>query len=200
MRNPFSKSDTKKPDMTFNEKLIIRSFACGNKGLRDRAIEIHHKYIPILGARGESLEQTFMSEIDNPCPDLNLREHYRNHLIAAGFDTMQPMNEIDVLESICKNTNRWGLYINIFVPDEVPIGKSIDEILKAAFFLNPEDHGQIIADGHGWFFFDTQEEMEAAYWTCVGDDGPTEVNPYDGPVRVYALTCDTLGVLMNENT
>ena len=200
MRYPFKMNRRGEIDMTPYEKMIIRNFACGNLALRDKAIAIHRKYVPLLGSHGKSLYQDFMSEIDNPCPDLMLRNRYREQLVSQNYDIV-PMTDIDMLESVCKNTKRWGLYISIYVPADIPIGESIDEVLKAALFLNPVDHGQVIADGRGWFFFDTEDEMNDAFWMCVGDNGPTgDVNPYDGPVRVYAITCDTNGITMNENT
>ena len=55
-------------------------------------------------------------------------------------------------------------------------------------------------DGLGYLFFNTEAECCAAFEDIVGDDGPTKKNPYDGPMRVYALTCDPHGELMNENT
>lgn len=118
---------------------------------------------------------------------------------------MQTFGDIDALRSLCETHNKWGLYINIYVPDQLydtayGDGSYLDEIIKAASFLNFEEHGQIIIDEHGWFLFDTQEEMETAYWQCIGDDGPNENNPYNGPVSVYALTCDPTGQTMNENT
>jgi len=39
-----------------------------------------------------------------------------------------------------------------------------------------------------------------AYYRTVGDDGPTKLNDYNGPCRIYALTCDPFGQLLNENT
>lgn len=113
---------------------------------------------------------------------------------------MQALDDIQVLQLACEATNRWGLYVNIFIPDDLPLENRIDEVLKAASFLNLEEHSQLIFDEHGWVLFDTQEEMEDAYWRCIGDDGPNDINPYDGPVSVYALTCDPTGQTLNENT
>jgi hypothetical protein len=48
--------------------------------------------------------------------------------------------------------------------------------------------------------FDTEEELLYAYNRTVGDDGPTKLNPYNGPARVYARTCDQDGNLITENT
>lgn len=94
----------------------------------------------------------------------------------------------------CKSTKQWGLLISFWHE-----GDDYKEILKAAPYLNFHDDGQVIIDGQG-YFFGTQEEVNRRYNLTVGDDGPTATNPYDGPARVYALTCDDAGVLRNENT
>jgi len=76
------------------------------------------------------------------------------------------------------------------------------EILKAAPYLDCDDndHMQALSDGMAILVFDSEEEMEDHYQQTVGDDGPTEKNPYNGPGRVYALTCTASGELQNENT
>lgn len=61
------------------DRIVIVKFACGEKNLREKAIEIHYIYIPLLGVRG-TLEQRFMAEVDNPVPDLLLREVYRTQI------------------------------------------------------------------------------------------------------------------------
>lgn len=109
---------------------------------------------------------------------------------------MISLDTIQVLEKICALSQKWGLYIHISENDV----KDFGEIFKAASFLNWDEHGQVIADGHGWFLFDTEEECYHAYWSCVGDDGPTPINDYSGKVRIYALTCNPEGQALNENT
>lgn len=108
---------------------------------------------------------------------------------------MEALSSFQVFEKLCKATNKWGLYISIYEPEDGPW-----EATKAAPYLNEKDHIQIIMDGHGIFLFDNQEEMEKCYWQTVGDDGPTKINKYNGLTRVYALTCDPTGQLHNENT
>lgn len=74
----------KKPEvieMHLAEKEIIRRFADGNEACREAAITIYRKYIPHLGAYGSTPEMNFMSEVDNPVPDLALRATYRNILL-----------------------------------------------------------------------------------------------------------------------
>lgn len=80
MWNPFKKKAPEVVDMTPSEKLIIFYFAASDDSLYKLAIDIHRKYIPHLGVRGTP-EQDFMAEVDNPVPDLRLREHYREVLL-----------------------------------------------------------------------------------------------------------------------
>lgn len=96
---------------------------------------------------------------------------------------------------------QWGLYISFCEREgEVPAEIQWAEMQKAARFLvlpdDPEilppdsvQHVQCLLDGYGYFIFDTQEAMEHAFWTCVGDDGPTDLNP-DGSQHYtcFALT------------
>lgn len=63
--------------MSKEERQIIRRFAAGEVGLRDRAIQISRDYLP---TDRKSPEQLFMREVDNPCPDLMLRAKYRQAL------------------------------------------------------------------------------------------------------------------------
>ena len=75
----------------------------------------------------------------------------------------------------------------------------IDELyLAAPWIKNLSD--DIKFDSSGFLIFDTKEELDKVYNNTVGDDGPTEYNIYNGPVRVYALTFDQNGIIINENT
>lgn len=75
--------------------------------------------------------------------------------------------------------------------------QTFQENIKAAPYL--ANNYQVLADGSGYLVFDTEPAMNAYYNLTVGDDGPTKRNPYNGPARVYALTCGPGGTL-NENT
>jgi hypothetical protein len=59
--------------------------------------------------------------------------------------------------------------------------------------------GYTLKIGEGFSVFDTEEDMNAFYDNIVGDDGPTKSNPYNGQIKIYALTCGPNG-LLNENT
>jgi len=114
---------------------------------------------------------------------------------------------IELMKLYCKAENKWAVYysgLNSEEPrssDPDEWGKYLEDRKRALIFLGPEadDYHQIMMDGEGFSIFDTEEEMDAFYDLIVGDDGPTKSNPYNGPIRVYALTCGPNG-LMNENT
>lgn len=69
--------------MTEFECSLIKRFAAGDRSLRDSAIEIHRKYLKTIGLTTD--EMRFMSEIDNPVPDLSLRGQYRAKLLGKGW-------------------------------------------------------------------------------------------------------------------
>lgn len=77
---------------------------------------------------------------------------------------------------------------------------AVTDLIKAAPMLDIEKDFQAITEGFIYIICDSLAEMQTLYDQVVGDDGPTEANLYDGPARVYALTCDAFGVLLNENT
>jgi hypothetical protein len=110
---------------------------------------------------------------------------------------MEHFDAVTVLSPLCGAANKWGMYISFQTYPKYP---DFDELKKAIPYLDMRKHGQIFAEGCGWFLFDTEKECEEAFWSTVGDDGPTKTNPYNGPVRVYAVTCAPNGQLMNENT
>jgi len=72
--------------------------------------------------------------------------------------------------------------------------------IRAAPYLSLKEHGQLITEGEGILIFEDNAEMEHYYKMTIGDDGPTESNPYDGIYRVYALCCDAEGKFIGENT
>ena len=96
----------------------------------------------------------------------------------------------DILAALCKAENKFGIYISFDYDDDW------GEILKAAPYLEDlEDRSQILCDCHAYLIFDSEEDMRITYHETVGNDGPTLLNKYDGPARVYALTCGPDGFL-----
>jgi len=81
----------------------------------------------------------------------------------------------------------------------ISFGDGINSI-RAAPYLDLKKHDQVISDGIGILVCNNQDEMERYYKMTIGDDGPTELNPYNGIYRVYALVCDAEGRFIGENT
>lgn len=111
---------------------------------------------------------------------------------------MEVLDQVKTLQALCKALGKYGVHIFISEMGDVSTGWS--EILKAAPYLELGKHGQLLCDRQGFLLFDSLKEMEEVFWQTVGDDGPTPANPYNGPARVYAITCSPEGELMNENT
>jgi hypothetical protein len=66
-------------------KQLINEFASGKQELRGEVIAIHREAIRLHGLRRGDPYFDFMSEVDNPCPDLLLRSRYRQTLIGERF-------------------------------------------------------------------------------------------------------------------
>lgn len=77
---------------------------------------------------------------------------------------------------------------------------SWEEYGKAAPYLAGTQGIQVLANGRAYILCESGAELDTLYGQTVGDDGPTDNNPYSGPARVYALTCDPDGLIRTENT
>jgi len=99
----------------------------------------------------------------------------------------------DVLALLCKAKGKWGMMTSF---EEYPM----EELFQAAPYLAREEFRIMAVSGHGFIFLDSQTELYELYNQTVGDDGPTFKNPYNGPARVYAVTCSPEGELLTENT
>lgn len=74
---------SKPPDVYSDaDKRDIRDCARNVAGARDRAIAVHRAYLRTHGVRRGDPYFDFMSEVDNPCPDLLLRSRYREAVVA----------------------------------------------------------------------------------------------------------------------
>lgn len=109
---------------------------------------------------------------------------------------MEILDTHEVFRRLCKAEHRWGVLIEF--------SDDWEEVQKAAPYLkfiesNPEIV-QVLLDGQGILLIETEEEANKIYEQTVGDDGPTELNPYQGKCRVYALLCNPNGEFLNENT
>lgn len=106
----------------------------------------------------------------------------------------------DILSEICKARKQWGLYLSDQTRLEYSDPTHITELHKSVPFLSREQVCDLYGCGEAFLFFHTEEECRIAYEQVVGDDGPTDRNPYNGSGRAYALTCDPTGRTRNENT
>jgi hypothetical protein len=127
---------------------------------------------------------------------------------------MIPMSTADLMATYCKLTGKYAMLISLPEVDFYEcfrLGKNwdhgafFDHLKQAAPYLF-EDYGEdvmggILSDNIGVLIFDTEEEMNLYYRRTVGDDGALDkrCNKYDGPVRVYAMTCGPDGT-RNCNT
>ncbi len=110
-----------------------------------------------------------------------------------------------ILSALCKGRKSYGMLASFPVPTDQEwenLETYIEELYKAAPYLTRDvlTSQDVLFTGQVYLFFSSEEEMLEYYDATVGDDGPTETNKYDGPVKVYAITCDPSGTLLNENT
>lgn len=122
---------------------------------------------------------------------------------------MKPMDLSDLMVEWCKRHKKYAMLISWACDccyPQLNTQQYIDALFAAAPYLKytedvNDSMGGIMSDERGILTFDTEEEMNLYYRRTVGDDGALDrrCNKYDGPVRVYALTCGPEG-LRNENT
>lgn len=96
---------------------------------------------------------------------------------------MEILNKIEVLERLCKEANKYGIFISF--SDGEDYGRIIAD---APYLAVVSQIGQVVNDGEGWLLFDTEEEMNNCY-NQTEEDG-----------CVYALTCNSRGQIETENT
>jgi hypothetical protein len=65
------------------DKEAIRALAAGEQGARANAVAAFRTSLRIHGTRHGCPYFNFMSEVDNPCPDLLLRGRYREAVLAT---------------------------------------------------------------------------------------------------------------------
>lgn len=112
---------------------------------------------------------------------------------------------------------KWGLYVSFSEKHDGDVSGDIawQEMQKAASFLvlptskeiappNSLQHIQCLMDRCGYFVFNLREEMQTAFFSCVGDDGVTEENPLGSDYfSCYAMTFGPYRgeyKILNENT
>ena len=109
---------------------------------------------------------------------------------------------LDIDAALCllaKTLGKWVLSVRPY--GWFDSGRSLGAwVHPAAPYIDALAHCQILADEWGVVVCDSEDEVERYFDLTVGDDGPTEANPYDGPDRVYAIVIDPQGELCHENT
>ena len=142
--------------------------------------------------------------------------------------TNVPLYDLDIFSMLCKATGKYGLFLNFggWAWPEDATSEEIEAyntgvtqasggiVSNEGFTYKPEKpaefwrsmegrimHARIDAlmDGSAFVLFDTEEELWYAYSNVVGDDG-SETNPYDGDIRIYAMTINPDGHCGTENT
>lgn len=118
----------------------------------------------------------------------------------SNFNHLKPISKLpDAMALLCEATNSYGIYFSWCQLDIDKYEYELEELLKAAPWMR-----QVNEDNFLWetetFFLLPKEQVKWLYDMTVGDDGPTAVNSYNGPCKVYALTCDNYGRFLNENT
>jgi hypothetical protein len=108
---------------------------------------------------------------------------------------MKLLDTFQLIRKYAKATSKFCMYISW------PEDFLFSELIRAAPYLEKYEQAVFTAiDNSLILVFDTEKEMEHCYNQTVGDDGPTKLNNYIGPTRVYALTYSHEGEMWNENT
>ena len=127
---------------------------------------------------------------------INLQHFKPKKRLAKG--KYQILTVTELMQLVAKTLKKPCIFLSFQFMDE---NAGLDDMMKAAPYLNWDKHGQHIMDGAAVIVCEDYDEQQRLYWMTVGDDGPTKTNPYDGKkARVYALTCNAKGQLENENT
>ena len=111
---------------------------------------------------------------------------------------MKVYDKTSVARKLAKTLKKPVLFLHF----PVAYNFNLEEICKAVPYLNTNDNDvvQAMSDGYAFIVCDSDRERERLFALTVGDDGPTKLNKYGGKVKVYALTIDRTGKILNENT
>jgi len=103
------------------------------------------------------------------------------------------MGHSGILSALCQNHKQWGMFVAIRGYDENA------RELKAAPWLTSQDLDNMawITDGEAYVMFDSEMEMQEAYAKTIGEETSRK---QDLSTWVYALTCDSEGHILSENT
>ncbi len=113
---------------------------------------------------------------------------------------MRALTVQEAAQELARLLRKPVLFIAPHMPECSECDDPVTEMVKSAPYLAPDEFMQILADEHGIIVCDDEAELERLFSQTVGDDGPTDSNPYHGPGNTFALTIAATGETMNENT
>ena len=121
---------------------------------------------------------------------------------------MRIIRDQDITQELAKSLKRWVLYVgeaynlagDTLATIEPASAWDAAEMVKCVNWDIPfGDKCELLFMG-GHIVCDSREECERLFEGVVGDDGPTELNPYGGPYKAFATTCGPNGQGYDENT
>lgn len=107
---------------------------------------------------------------------------------------MDVIDHWTLFEQFLQCSKKYGVLLSCSSDNPLP-----EEVEKAAPGLSRTEYILLASGDKMYAIFDTYHEANAFFWKVVGDDGPTQNNPYNGPVRVFACMGGPEGII-TENT
>ena len=106
---------------------------------------------------------------------------------------MKAITKEFLFQMVCKAEKKWGMAFQFDDPD-----KGYCHFQHTAPWFTEENLGEIqnqmFSDNEGFLLFDTEKEMDEIFNQTIMDEAKNDETP------VYALTCDSDGNLLSENT
>lgn len=114
---------------------------------------------------------------------------------------MKTLTKFDLLENYTKSSGKYVVMLSCSNTDDDFVNTCpLAQLRKAVPMIT--DSGDIVnlfTGGTLFFEFDYNDAATDFFDTVVGDDGPTRLNSYNGPARVFACLSGPNG-LITENT
>ena len=108
----------------------------------------------------------------------------------------------ELLFEHCRKTRQWAVFLSLPMRDAKFVGKYTEEAQRAAPYLSQEQifEAALCRDGTLIVLCKSERVAYRLFDQTVGDDGPTETNPYNGDFRIYAMVVNRKGEAETENT
>lgn len=113
---------------------------------------------------------------------------------------IQVLSENTLFKKFCQTNKKFGVFVSMGSSPTYEETEELKKAIKIKEIFDNKDYIQFLIDGCCYVICDTLEEADNCYQKIVGDDGPTTLNDYNGPCRVYACLIDNNGLAINENT